>query len=218
MRSGPVNAMRNLLRAFDPRRRAQSRRGGEELPGVLFVCSGNICRSPTAEAVFRIMAAHAGIADRLRVDSAGTQTTTLGQPPDSRAVRAAKARGFDMPRRCARQVTPEDFLRFHWIFAMDRANLRALNELRPPDVSGSLGLYLDLVPDVDGSRRAGSLLRRNSGLRTPARPRGACERSAGDQAWRRLSATDRARARWAMTAAATGALIDPMRKDQENTR
>jgi protein-tyrosine phosphatase len=148
MRSGPADWLRNFLRALDPRKRAQPRRGDEDLHGVLFVCSGNICRSPTAEAVFRVMAARAGIADRLRIDSAGTQRHHVGQPPDRRAVRAAKARGFDMPRLRARQVTPEDFLRFHWIFAMDRANLRALDELRPPAFAGSLGLYLDLVPDV----------------------------------------------------------------------
>jgi protein-tyrosine phosphatase len=140
--------MLNFLRALDPRRRAQSRTGDASLPGVLFVCAGNICRSPTAEAVFRVMATRAGIADRLRIDSAGTQGHHVGQPPDSRAVRAAKARGFDMPRLRARQVTSEDFLRFHWIFAMDRANLRALIELRPPEYAGSLGLYLDLVPDL----------------------------------------------------------------------
>jgi protein-tyrosine phosphatase len=148
MRSGPLSRIVEFLRVLDPRRRPQSRDDGENLPGVLFVCSGNICRSPTAEAVFRVMAARAGIADRLRIDSAGTQRHHVGQPPDDRAVRAAKARGFDMPRIRARQVTHEDFLRFQWIFAMDRANLRALDELRPPTFAGSLGLYLDLVPDV----------------------------------------------------------------------
>ena len=148
MHGGRTLRMLNFLRALDPRRRAQPPVDDARLPGVLFVCSGNICRSPTAEAVFRVLAARAGIADRLRIDSAGTQSHHVGQPPDSRAVRAAKARGFDMPRQRARQVTSEDFRRFHWIFAMDRANLRALNELRPPAFAGSLGLYLELVPDV----------------------------------------------------------------------
>lgn len=149
MRNGPVPRIVEFLHALDPRRRARARKDDESLPGVLFVCSGNICRSPTAEAVFRVLAARAGIVDRLRIDSAGTQGHHVGQPPDGRAVRAAKARGFDMPRLRARQVTPEDFRRFNWIFAMDRANLRALSELRPPEYAGSLGLYLDLVPDVE---------------------------------------------------------------------
>jgi len=141
--------MREFLRALDLRRRDRPGEGEDALPGVLFVCTGNICRSPTAQAVFRVAATHAGIADRIRVDSAGTHGYHAGQPPDSRAVRAAHARGYDMTPLRARQIMREDFLRFDWIFAMDRANLRALTELRPPEYEGHLGLYLDLVPDVE---------------------------------------------------------------------
>jgi protein-tyrosine phosphatase len=116
--------------------------------GVLFVCMGNICRSPTAEGVFRLAAARAGLLDRLRIDSAGTHGYHAGEPPDHRAVAAARARGYDIAAQRARQVEPEDFARFHWILAMDQANLRVLTEMRPRGYPGHLGLYLDLAPEL----------------------------------------------------------------------
>jgi protein-tyrosine phosphatase len=116
--------------------------------GVLFVCMGNICRSPTAEGVFRLVAARAGLLDQLHIDSAGTHGYHAGEPPDHRAITAARARGYDIATGRARQVTPEDFARFHWILAMDQANLRVLTELRPRDYQGHLGLFLDLAPQV----------------------------------------------------------------------
>jgi protein-tyrosine phosphatase len=116
--------------------------------GVLFVCMGNICRSPTAEGVFRVAATRAGLIDRLLIDSAGTHGYHAGEPPDRRAILAANARGYDIAARRARRVEPEDFLRFHWILAMDQANLRVLTELRPRSYQGHLGLYLDMVPEL----------------------------------------------------------------------
>ena len=98
--------------------------------GVLFVCMGNICRSPTAEGVFRVAATRAGLLDRLQIDSAGTHGYHAGEPPDRRAIVAASARGYDIAARRARQVERDDFARFHWILAMDQANLRVLTELR----------------------------------------------------------------------------------------
>lgn len=122
---------------------------GDATPtGVLFVCMGNICRSPTAEQVFRVAAARAGMLDRLDIDSAGTHGYHAGEPPDHRAIAAARARGYEIAALRARQVEPEDFARFHWILAMDQANLRVLTELRPRGFQGHLGLYLDLAPEV----------------------------------------------------------------------
>ena len=116
---------------------------------ILFVCMGNICRSPTAEAVFRATAERAGIAKRLHIDSAGTGDWHVGEPPDQRASAAAKKRGYDLSSLRGRQVSEEDFARFGWIFAMDRDNLERLEELRPAGYDGHVGLFLDLVQEAD---------------------------------------------------------------------
>jgi protein-tyrosine phosphatase len=96
---------------------------------ILFVCLGNICRSPTAEGVVRAMARAEGLT--LEVDSCGTGGWHAGEPPHPPAVTAARARGYDLSPLRARQVTREDFTRFDRIYAMDRANLRDLQALRP---------------------------------------------------------------------------------------
>jgi protein-tyrosine phosphatase len=116
--------------------------------GVLFVCAGNICRSPIAEGVFRVLVAKAGLAERIVVDSAATHDFQLGEPPDRRAITHARRRGYDLPNRCARCVDSDDFRRFDWILAMDMANLRVLHGLRPSDYTGHLGLLLDFTPGL----------------------------------------------------------------------
>lgn len=116
---------------------------------VLFVCMGNICRSPTAEAVFRRRAESAGLAERLRIDSAGTHDYHIGEPPDARAQRAAAKRGYDMAMLRGRQVEASDFARFDYVLAMDRANLAILQRLRPRDATSHLGLFLDFARNHD---------------------------------------------------------------------
>lgn len=96
---------------------------------VLFVCMGNICRSPAAEGVARHLAAEDGLDEQLEIESAGTIAYHAGEPPDSRMRTAASARGYELDGR-ARQVTPEDFERFDLLIAMDRDNLAELRELR----------------------------------------------------------------------------------------
>jgi protein-tyrosine phosphatase len=117
-------------------------------PSVLFVCLGNICRSPTAEAVFRERAARAGMADRIAIASAGTGDWHVGQPPDRRAIAHAARRGYDLRKLRARQVSADDFDRFDWILAMDRSVLRELNAMRPAGHAGHVGLFLDLAPGL----------------------------------------------------------------------
>ena len=118
------------------------------MTSVLFVCMGNICRSPTAEAVFRTHASGAGLAQKLRIESAGIGDWHVGQPPDARAIAHGRRRGYDLSGLRARQVSADDFARFDWIFAMDLRNLRDLKALCPPSFAGHLGLFLDLVPDI----------------------------------------------------------------------
>lgn len=111
------------------------------------MCLGNICRSPTAEVVFRETAARAGLA-RLTVDSAGTGEWHVGNPPDWRAIEHAARRGYELSHLRARQVDARDFANFDYLFAMDRANLAALTALRPPGFAGHLGLFLDGAPEA----------------------------------------------------------------------
>jgi len=115
---------------------------------VLFVCTGNICRSPTAEVVFRDRVESAGLAEKIFVDSAATHDYQTGEPPDHRAMAHARRRGYKLAERCARQIEREDFERFGWIIAMDRDNLDALEDLRPAHYRGYLGLLLDFVPEL----------------------------------------------------------------------
>ncbi len=112
---------------------------------VLFVCMGNICRSPTAEAVFRARVEEAGLSDAIRIDSAGTHDYHIGEPPDTRTQRAALKRGYDMSALRGRQVERADFGRFDYVLAMDNANLSILERLRPADADSHLGLFLEFA-------------------------------------------------------------------------
>jgi protein-tyrosine phosphatase len=121
----------------------------------LFVCMGNICRSPTAEGVFRTRAAARGMRDALRIDSAGTHAYHIGKPPDARSQAHAARRGYDLSAQRARQVLAEDFADFDFILAMDRDNLALLHSICPPQHRHKLFLFMhyacrtgsEVVPD-----------------------------------------------------------------------
>jgi protein-tyrosine phosphatase len=115
---------------------------------VLFVCLGNICRSPLAEGVFRHVLDQEGISDRFRVDSAGTGSWHVGESPDHRSVRSAATHGVQLTGH-ARQVQPEDFRRFDYIVAMDQSNLAHLEQYRD-GVGGEAALYLLREFDPEG--------------------------------------------------------------------
>lgn len=112
---------------------------------VLFLCLGNICRSPTAEAVLRRMAEEVGL--DLAIDSCGTGDWHTGEPPDRRAIAAAARRGYDLTPLRARQLTPEDFTRFDLILAMDRSNLRGAEARRPDGAGAQVELFLSLIDE-----------------------------------------------------------------------
>jgi protein-tyrosine phosphatase len=115
---------------------------------VLFVCLGNICRSPLAEAAFRGEAERLGL--DVDADSAGTGDWHVGAPPDPRAIAAARRNGTDIAALRARQVSPADFARFDHIVALDRRNLADLGRMRPPDAKARLSLLLDFVEGREG--------------------------------------------------------------------
>ena len=110
---------------------------------VLFVCLGNICRSPTAEAVFRERVIAAGLEAHIRIDSAGTGDWHIGRAPDPRTREAAARRGYQMDTLRARQVSPQDFYEFDVVLAMDNTNLADLQAMQPTDVNVTLGRFLD---------------------------------------------------------------------------
>jgi protein-tyrosine phosphatase len=119
----------------------------KESRSILFVCTGNICRSPTAEAVLRHLASRESM--ELHIESAGLGDWHVGQPPDERSQHHAKRRGYDLSAQRARQVTVRDFERFDMILAMDRGHLRALQKLAPARHHARIRLFVDGrdVPD-----------------------------------------------------------------------
>src|SRR5712692_7040802 len=110
--------------------------------GVLFVCTGNICRSPTAEAIFRKLASKAGLADAILADSAGTHGYHIGEPPDPRAQAAAAKRGYDLSGLRARRFEQADFERFDLILAMDRDHHSILLSMARPPAAHKLKLMM----------------------------------------------------------------------------
>ena len=116
---------------------------------VLFICMGNICRSPTAEGVFRAMVQSSPFGEWVDVDSAGTADYHTGSRPDPRAIRIAADRGYDLSRIRARQVVERDFERFDYLLAMDDVNLKQLHSLCPPEHAGKLELLLEYGDDRD---------------------------------------------------------------------
>ena len=113
---------------------------------VLFVCMGNICRSPTAEGVFRHLVQARGLAERIQADSAGTHDYHLGDPPDLRARAAALRRGYDLSPLRARQVANTDFAAFDYVLAMDAVNLATLERQRPRASRARVQLLLEFAP------------------------------------------------------------------------
>lgn len=113
---------------------------------VLFVCLGNICRSPTAHGVFQHMVDTRNLGHCVEVDSCGTAHWHIGEPPDERSVQEAAQRGYDLSALRGRQVSAQDFVTFDYILAMDRANLSALEAMAPADFDGHLGLFLAFAP------------------------------------------------------------------------
>ncbi|WP_184040550.1 low molecular weight protein-tyrosine-phosphatase [Chitinivorax tropicus] len=109
---------------------------------VLFVCMGNICRSPTAEGVFRYFVETGGLARRIQIDSAGTHGYHAGEAPDPRSCAAAGRRGYDLSRLRARQVKTADFERFDLVLAMDEQNLRHLLRICPEGLQHKVKLFL----------------------------------------------------------------------------
>ena len=119
---------------------------------VLFVCLGNICRSPTAQGVFQKLVADAGLSDRIDVDSAGTGDWHIGYEPDQRAQQHALKRGYDLSSLRARQVTSGDFEQFDYILGMDAQNVLELQAMSSPGYSGHLALFLDFLDEAGKSQ------------------------------------------------------------------
>jgi len=115
---------------------------------VLFVCMGNICRSPTAEGVFRQIVSNAGLDQEFVVESAGTHAYHIGEPADDRSVQAAARRGINISQCIGRQVTRSDFDRFDYVLAMDQQNHRQLKALGGSKADSKLHLFLDFAPEL----------------------------------------------------------------------
>jgi protein-tyrosine phosphatase len=112
---------------------------------VLFVCLGNICRSPTAHGLFEDLVSRSSLHEKIKIDSAGTGDWHVGHPPDSRAQATALQRGYDISHLRARAVSSNDFSEFDYILGMDRENIRNLNTLCPTNYTGTLGLFLEIA-------------------------------------------------------------------------
>ncbi|QIQ86042.1 low molecular weight protein-tyrosine-phosphatase [Erythrobacter sp.] len=122
--------------------------GSNSLPAVLFVCLGNICRSPMAEGAFRAAAVKAGL--EAQVDSVGTASYHIGEPPDPRAIRIARENGVDIGGLLGRQIARDDFYRATHIFALDKANLQGIRAHAPRDGTAQVALLNDAVEGLTG--------------------------------------------------------------------
>ena len=116
---------------------------------VLFVCMGNICRSPTAQGVFARLVEDNSLSDIIEIDSAGTHAYHIGERPDERASAAALNRGIDLSSQQARRVSPDDFEQFDYVLAMDTDNYGILAASCPSGLESRLRLFLDFAPDLD---------------------------------------------------------------------
>jgi len=116
---------------------------------VLFVCLGNICRSPVAEGVFTQKIDEAGLSEHVEVDSAGTAAWHVGKAPDDRMIKAADERGYDLSSFRARQAVAADFEKFDYILAMDLENYDNLCQIRPPAAKAKLVLFLEYARGVE---------------------------------------------------------------------
>ena len=112
---------------------------------VLFICMGNICRSPSAEGVFRHVVKESGLTDKIFIDSAGTHAYHIGNPPDPRAMETAIKRNIDLSKQRARQVEPDDFNQFDYVIAMDHSNYSDLDQLCPDEQKDNLKLFLEFA-------------------------------------------------------------------------
>ena len=117
----------------------------KEKESVLFVCMGNICRSPTAEGVFRHLVEEGGLSDHIEIDSAGTHAYHINEPPDRRASAAAERRGYTLTKIRARRVVDMDFERFDYIIAMDRDNVQRLVEQADVEHHDKIRLFLEFA-------------------------------------------------------------------------
>lgn len=121
---------------------------GPPVTRVLFVCTGNICRSPTAEGVFRQVVAQAGLSSQFHIDSAGTHGYHLGEPPDIRAVALARKHGYDLSGLRARQFVAADYAAFDLLLAMDRGHLKIMQRLAAACDMERARLFLSYAPDL----------------------------------------------------------------------
>lgn len=115
---------------------------------VLFICMGNICRSPSAEGVFTDLVKKEGLSNQIYIDSAGTHAYHIGESPDSRSADAARKRGINLDGQRARQVKEDDFSQFDYLLAMDKDNYWHLKKWCPPEQAHKLYLFLDFAPHL----------------------------------------------------------------------
>ena len=135
-----------MSRLFEPLQTGAASMTSTAPVRVLFVCAGNICRSPTAEAVLRALARQLAPELRLEIDSAGTHGLHAGDAPDARAQAVALARGVDMSQLRARRLVLEDFEHFDWILVMDRQNHAAALAMAPPQHRRRVRLLMEFAP------------------------------------------------------------------------
>lgn len=138
------------LRPFAPCQKRRLMRSSQPMTThrILFVCLGNICRSPMAEGVFRRVVEEEGLIDRFEIDSAGLGDWHIGQAPDHRAQKAARLRGIDISSQSARQVEGEDFERFDLLLVMDRSNYTELKARAPAEARAKIRPFLEFAPHV----------------------------------------------------------------------